>query len=292
MGSVDAVTKTRQGTEGPLHWHRFIAKLKDNSTSPQSSDLEQFRDSQIGDSFPICCPRHHTVQVCREIRKPSDFPSDSNSDWKKFCHLPCSAPLQRCGHLCVLPCHPLAQPHTQKCRIPVARPCQQHLDIPLLCSDVLIDRNESLVKALGRHLCEVIVAYRRPECVHVCKVTCNINEKLIAGCEKAKECEEIVSDYYHPVCNHITKAPKCYIRRSFESQTPRCKVQVQHHRPCGCVTAMQCFESVAEGLSPSLCKEYVNSRRPRCGHSLSLRCYCATGTFTTTFYTPIKSVFI
>lgn len=274
MGSVDAVTKTRKGPDGPLHWRKFITKLKDNSTSLSSPNPEVFTSSRVGDSFPICCPRHNTVQICKEIRKPSDFPSNSISDWKRFCNLPCSTPLQRCGHLCIVPCHPLNQQHTQKCQNPVARPCQDHLDIPLLCSNVLIEPKEGLIAALKRHSCEVIVAYRRKECVHICNVTCHMNGKLLAGLEKAKECEEIVADYYHPVCNHVTKTPKCHIRRSFESHTPQCSVHVQHKRPCGCFTAMKCFESVAEGLAPSLCKEFVNCRRPRCGHSLSLRCFC------------------
>lgn len=49
IGSAGAVSKTRKGGTGPVHWVRLLSDLE---TSPNDDTVSRF-----GNALPICCPR-------------------------------------------------------------------------------------------------------------------------------------------------------------------------------------------------------------------------------------------
>jgi hypothetical protein len=267
IGSVKAVVTNRNGSEGPSHWRRFISHLKPKEENEDKLEI----NSRCGNQLPICCPRHGR-KVMLNVSKVTEFPDEKS--WNKFCSLPCLTVLDRCGHLCNLPCHcPVKIPHNNKCNESLERPCETHALIPLFCHEVDIQKAESLENALNRFDCKIIVDYCRPECGHVVNVECFNKKKLENGCLILEDCGEIVSDYIHPICNHYFKKPKCAVKRKYELKAPNCTEKVLHKRPCGCETKMQCYESNEESINPSICNSSVEIARPRCGHKLSMRCF-------------------
>jgi hypothetical protein len=267
IGSVKAVVNNRNGSDGPPHWRRFVSSL-----NPKVEKEEQPENgSRCGNALPICCPRHGG-QVKLNVSKVSDFPVEKS--WNKFCSLPCQAALDRCGHLCTLPCHsPVDITHNTKCNESLERPCEIHAQIPLYCYEVPIEKRESLVNALNRFDCKIKVDYCRPECDHIVQIECFNKKQLEKGLAILDDCSEIVSDYIHPICNHRFKQPKCATKRKYELNAPRCTEIVIHERKCGCKIRMQCYESIEEANNPSKCNKSVEIARPRCGHMLSLRCF-------------------
>ena len=269
IGSVKAVVTNRNGSEGPSHWRRFISSLNPKEDKEkQSAD-----DSRCGNELPICCPRHGK-QVKLNVTKLSDFPVEK--EWNKFCSLACQVILDRCGHLCKLPCHsPIDAPHNTKCMESLERPCETHQLVPLLCYevDIAYAAKETLVEALKRFECKEKVGYCRPECGHIIKIECFVKKQIDNGETALDDCKEIVSDYIHPVCNHRFKQPKCATKRKYELNAPKCPEKVLHKRICGCELMMQCDESIEETAQPRKCTIDVNKARPRCGHMLSTRCF-------------------
>jgi hypothetical protein len=275
VGAVKALVGSRDGYDkpsGPAHWRRFIDSLQS-----KSGKNGQVTGTRCGPDLPICCPRHFdstSDSPQRPIRHPSDFPKN----WANFCSLPCQAVLLRCRHQCLLPCHsPVDVEHNTKCGHILKRPCEIHAQVELKCCDLDIGQQESVVSALARFKCGIIVKYARRECDHVVNISCYNKTQLEAKPHlyQLKECDEIVSDYYHPVCNHIIALPTCAKKRIYEQKAPRCTTQVQHRRPCGCVIKMNCYDSVAETETPPVCNASVQINRPRCGHKLSIRCSVA-----------------
>lgn len=269
IGSVKAVVNNRNGLEGPAHWRRFVSSL-----NPQVENKWPSTDgSRCGNELPICCPRHGK-KVMLNITKVSDFPTERQ--WNKFCSLACQAVLDRCGHLCKLPCHsPVDIQHNTKCMKSLERPCETHASVPLLCYEVDIVRSESLAEALNRFDCKEMVYYRRPECGHNVRLHCFEKKKMNKGYRLREECSEIVPYYIHPVCGHHFKQPKCATKRRYESNNPNCPQDVIHERPCGCKLKMQCYEKVQELQYPIDCTLLIEIARPRCGHMLSMECYKA-----------------
>ena len=217
------------------------------------------------------------------MRKASEFPHLNT--WNTFCNLPCRAVLDRCGHLCKLECHsPIDIKHNTKCVEQLDRPCETHKEVQLLCHELVIPLyyrinsikpNEKLKRALLGFKCKVKVEYSRPECDHIVQIACHYKNEILNNTSSLKACEEIVSDYIHPVCNHSFSKPKCITKREYETAPPRCIRMVPHKRPCGCETSMQCHERIEELKRPSICQSSKNINRPRCGHILSMRCYQA-----------------
>jgi hypothetical protein len=267
IGSVKAVTMANRSsvtTDGPAHWRRFIDDLTGSE--------------RCSSTLPICCPRHQDIITEKEhqkVIKVTQFPSKDS--WKSFCSLPCRAVLKRCGHLCKLACHcPVDTTHNGQCREILPRPCETHAQVLLLCHDVEIKEGlETLAQALERFECNIKVEYSRPECDHVIRIACYYREQVLKKLKELSPCEEIVSDYIHPVCNHRFSKPKCAVKRKYETQPPKCAEKVEHKRPCGCISIMQCHERNEELEKPSICQSSKNIARPRCGHELSLRCYQA-----------------
>ena len=232
--------------------------------------------------MPICCPRHqHSTQL--SIKNPkTDFPDQDS--WHKFCSLPCQAKLDPCGHACNLPCHsPVKTPHNPKCQHVYKRPCEIHAQTPLLCFELNMKSSDSINAerlAFNRFQCQIEVDFRRPECNHSIKLKCFQKALLVKDPTRSEytlpECSVPVSNYIHPVCGHETERPQCHKKRLYEVETPKCMVHVQHKRPCGCREHMQCYESIQELKTPSVCHSSVDIARPRCGHKISLRCFMAT----------------
>lgn len=155
----------------------------------------------------------------------------------------------------------------------MARPCEEHEKVPLLCCDVPFRRNDNLEDALLKYKCQIPVFYQRPECEHSISLPCCEAKDVQQGRSPLRDCVTPVLDYCHPVCNHVIKSPLCCERRQYEQQTPACSVHVQHVAPCGCVSKMSCADSVREASHPSICMQSKNFLRPRCLHRLSLRCH-------------------
>jgi hypothetical protein len=220
--------------------------------------------------LPISCPRHNKLSKLN-VNKITDFPNEKT--WSVFCSLECKTILDRCGHRCKLPCHsPVDISHSKKCNEPLERPCETHASIPLFCHEISIEKNETLIQALEKFCCNIKVDYCRPECGHIVKIACHDKKLLDSKSIRLSDCNEIVSDYFHPVCNHQFKKPKCAEKRKYESKEPRCTTKVKHIHPCKCETDMQCYESIQETINPSICNKSVEIPRPRCGHILSMRC--------------------
>ena len=270
VGSVKAVTTNRNGSDGPAHWRRFIESLK-QTESLSSAESEGI--SRCGNGLPVCCPRHGQLSQ-RTVSKAADFPDEGS--WNAFCKAPCNSMLERCGHMCKLPCHsPVSVKHNEQCTEQLVRPCETHAEVPLLCHDLDIDTffEESLEQALARFHCKIKVEYCRPECNHVVQISCHKKTEVVNMRKVLSACEVVVSDYIHPVCNHSFPQPKCAKKREYEANPPKCTTRVSHRRPCGCVLNMQCFERIEELKTPAICKSSVQFQRPRCGHMLSMRCF-------------------
>lgn len=271
IGSVKAVLTNRNGSEGPSHWRRFISSLNYREEKEEKTEEKMANTSRCGSELPICCPRHGS-KAKLNVLKASDFPVETS--WNKFCSLPCQAILERCGHLCNLPCHsPVDISHNKKCNQSLKRPCEIHSLIPLSCKEVDIKKQESLEDALNRYECKVKVDYCRSECGHIVEVECFIKKKLETKKYVLKDCCEIVSDYIHPICNHRFEKPNCSTKRKYELNSPKCTQKVLHTRPCGCEILMECYESIEESINPKQCNSSVEIARPRCGHILSMRCF-------------------
>ena len=160
------------------------------------------------------------------------------------------------------------------------RPCKTHALIPLYCHSLKMNPfnknilyGNSLSMALADFECEIKIDYSRPECDHRISITCYYNSQIEKELIKVQDCDVIVSDFIHPVCNHIYPKPNCAKKRSYEQCPPKCKTRVDHKRPCGCIVYIPCFESISEFNKPSKCISSVQIKRPRCGHTLSMRCF-------------------
>jgi len=81
-----------------------------------------------------------------------------------------------------------------------------------------------------------------------------------------------VGDFHHPVCNHVFPTPECAQRCAWEANPPRCARDVSHEKPCGHRQQMKCWQAVKERTDPITCMKAVNMPRPRCTHTLSIRC--------------------
>ena len=306
IGTVDAVTKSSSGNKGPEHWCDLVSHLKQGrlplATDESEQDgavptcpacegaeetppLPQLRAGKCGTgrAFPICCPRHpaNGIEVtcgCSEPKCPkAHFPRSLKDS---FCAERCTNVLRWCGHACGVPCHsPVSVQHTkpESCDQALQRPCDTHANVPLACGMVFKARHEtkgSLVEALEVGFeCDVQVEHHRPECLHVVKMTCNLQKKLVAGETELPPCKESVEDFFHPACNHRSKKPSCHERRQWEATPPRCLQLVMHVKPCGCQAQLRCFETAAAAADLAPCQRGVNMYRPRCSHNLSLRCY-------------------
>jgi len=278
IGSVNAVVKNRNEAEGPAHWRRFISSLRSKSGEKKERSADE---SRCGNELPICCPRHGN-QVKLNVSKVSDFPFDEH--WNKFCSLSCQAVLERCGHLCKLPCHsPVDVQHNIRCIEPLERPCELHASVALVCheldipfyyySNKITETEQKLADALRKFKCKEKVDYCRPECGHIVSIECFIKKQIDNGQNILNDCQEIVSDFIHPVCNHLFKKPKCATKRKYELKAPDCLQKLLHKRQCGCELEMPCYESIKESTQPSVCNISVEIARPRCGHMLSIRCF-------------------
>uniref|UniRef100_A0A0G4I729 Uncharacterized protein n=1 Tax=Chromera velia CCMP2878 TaxID=1169474 RepID=A0A0G4I729_9ALVE len=280
VGCLDAVTKSGRGgrerdgggqADGPSHWRRFVESLQKGEGKSRERD-------GVGAQFPICCPLHGTEggeesagRGRREVKVAGEFPSKQT--WTEFCTAPCEERLPACRHPCGLPCHwPTATLHNSECRVPVERPCSLHKEIELLCKDVCKPPHGSLERALEFFQCEVPDEYERPQCQHRLSLPCWEVREFENGVSEAPPCQVVVGDFVHPVCNHVFKKPKCHLRQKYEQQAPTCNTQVLHTRECGHEQRMPCHRHQKELDAPALCKEDVETKRPRCGHKLSLRC--------------------
>lgn len=267
IGSRVAVSQYRgNANDGPSHWRKLTNDLE---TVKASNDCA-FNQSRISSTFPICCPRHNTTTM--NINSTNiEFPNNQN--WNKvFCKEICSSIPTTCHHPCGLPCHsPTLIPHTEQCKEKVRRPCNDHIELPLLCYEAR-GQYPTLQEGLNNFQCEVNVEYQRPECEHKVNISCFNSQEIIHGNSVLKECKEIVGDYIHPSCGHITKNPDCSTRRRYEENTPKCTVKVQHTRPCQCKQSMPCWESNQEKIHPSKCKASKEFTRPRCLHRVTMRC--------------------
>ena len=313
VGSVDAVSKGPAGKPGPPHWVSFVEQLRksahgtedDFNPDPDGTWAEfdaegdgdckddgainirtppapprqldcTYDGDRVGQSLPICCPRHHTT--LRVVREIASFPSESN--WAQFCSKPCGNKLLLCGHPCAIPCHsPTVARHTVQadCTVSLERPCAIHSHIPILCKEVSFSPNDSIAAALLKSDCEIREPYRRPECDHVIEVPCHVLESVKSGSGKLiADCVVRVPDFIQPGCGHVVKAPKCVDRRKYEVKPPRCLEKVRHVRTCGCIIDLTCEESGKERAKPTPCMQPVTTSRPRCFHPLSVRCHVGT----------------
>jgi hypothetical protein len=147
IGSMQAVTMSRGGRDGPAHWRQLKEYLeKPPDEGAHAEEIEEVRrvhadrDAElpastlgVGSALHVTCPRHSGTT--KEVFAAEHFPNAKN--WHAFCKEPCKHELE-CGHACGLPCHTVAQqPHAKVCETLVVRPCEEHIDVPLKCCDVM-----------------------------------------------------------------------------------------------------------------------------------------------------------
>jgi hypothetical protein len=204
---------------GSSHWARFINHINE----PDRSGCDSYSLPRIGEGFPICCPLHHTsvlvIPSSKELRR---FPMD-NETWGSLCEMVCTIQLQ-CGHPCGLKCH-FSEPnnHNNKCRESVPRPCSRHKEVPLACNEIKFAETDNLESALKKWCCECSVSVPL-ECGHIITLPCCELADVEAGDRDMPQCNEIVDDYIHPQCTHVISRPKCWIRREYERNPPRCEM--------------------------------------------------------------------
>ena len=301
IGTVDAVTKSSSGNKGPDHWCGLVnhfergrqpsagGEADSDEVCPQCEDPEQPSSQPrvgtcgVGRAFPICCPRH--PETLLEVNCTCSDPKCTKVHFQRnvkdgFCTERCSSMLKWCGHACAVPCHsPVSVQHTkpEECTELLRRPCEKHAHVPLVCGTLFQARHQtkgSLAEALESGFeCDVPVEHHRPECQHVVKMACAREQKIVSGEAELPPCTETVKDFFHPACNHRFKKPKCHERRAWEAMPPRCMERVTLVKPCGCKAQVHCFERAAAAADLAPCQKDVNMRRPRCSHTLSLRCY-------------------
>lgn len=270
IGSVSAVVS--DSTHRQSHWDRFISLLK----APLSADDAEscgFEEERVGALLPICCPRH--LKSKKQVSNPTELPT--HNVWNRFCKEICPFRLP-CTHSCAVGCHsPSLLPHTKKCLIKIPNPCSFHKDLSIECNELKMKSGESVDAAKSRFQCQEMVLYRRRDCPHSTALPCYQYQRCSRGEELPPACNEIVSDYVHPECGHVTQKPTCIQKRKWESFPPRCRVPITYSRPCKCTIKLECHEYIAERKLPSAptCYESVTIARPRCLHKLSLRCHDA-----------------
>ena len=217
------------------------------------------------------------------VLTPADFPTETS--WGSFCTRPCTYKHQWCGHLCALACHsPTTQAHTaqEDCPELLSRPCADHSAVPLRCGGLhsTARQNGRLLpypEAMAGFRCEVEVDHAR-ECGHTITLKCHERADVLApktGGFTLPACVEPVGDFCHPECGH-TRSVTCDERRRFEANPPSCMERVRHARPCGCRQKMECWQSIRETNTPSDCNTDKEAPRPRCAHTISLRCHEVT----------------
>ena len=239
--------------------------------SKETASNGVYQGPRVGSTMPICCPRHRSNVT--HVTSDS-FPTSDG--WSKFCSLPCSNKLQLCGHHCPLLCHsPVTSPHVtqDKCIVPLVRACMKHIQIPLLCKEIRLRKQESLRSAIARADCLIVEDFVRKECNHVVQIPCHVIGKVVQGATVLPNCVIIVGDFIQPACGHKITAPTCFDCRKYEERPPPCMTEVRHIRPCGCKISMRCHESLSERKTPTLCTSYVLMKRPRCAHEMTLRCH-------------------
>lgn len=213
LGSTAAV-ETGSNGKPILHWSKLLEHLRtprpnemsrpartmhgEHPNVSSNSQNQSRAESRVGSSITLCCPRHKDTS--KLIQCPSDFPQ--NSTWSSFCSLPCNFRLSWCNHSCSLSCHsPQKQPHTapSDCTHPLARPCPDHSDVPLLCGSLYSSSaGTNLDEALEHFPCDQPVKYERPECAHVVILQCHERTELEnAGLSgfSLELCSEIVGDF-------------------------------------------------------------------------------------------------
>jgi AAA domain len=304
IGSVNAVTDKQEGlrASSKCHWGKFIESLRDpRSSEDTATEAEEDRDSAeregegegkregdgqgesqgilrrtgVGSKFPICCPRHRS-QV-KQVTSTDGFPTLQT--WNKFCREQCSHFMPKCGHRCSLLCHsPTSTPHNKQesCEELLDRPCPIHHMIPLHCKEVEFEKTDTLATAIAKSKCKIEEQHHRQECGHVDIYPCHDLELMRCGRKSFPACVVVVNDFIQPGCGHIIKAPKCTDCRKFELPPPRCLEKVIHTRPCGCKTPMACAASIEERRKSTRCTAQVTTKRPRCGHPITMRCYLNT----------------
>ena len=159
----------------------------------------------------------------------------------------------------------------------ISNPCSWHRDKAIECYELKIESGESVDAAKSRYQCQEMMLYRRPDCPHSTALPCCQYQRCSRGEESPPACIEIVSDYVHPECGHVTPKPTCIKKRKWGSSPPRCRVPITFSRPCKCTITLECHEYIAERRLPiaPTCYESVTIERPRCLHKLSLRCHDA-----------------
>jgi AAA domain len=292
IGSVNAVTDKQEGqrASSKCHWGKFIESLRDPRSSEDaeagagngSDSAEGEGDGQgvlrrtgVGSKFPICCPRHRSK--VKQVTSTDGFPTLQT--WNKLCQEQCTNFMPKCGHRCSLLCHsPTATPHTRQdaCEELLVRPCPIHREVPLQCKEIEFEKTDSLATATANSKCKIDEQHHRQECGHVDLYQCHDLELMRSGRKPFPACVVIVNDFIQPGCGHKIKAPKCTDCRKYEQSPPRCLEVVTHTRPCGCQAKMKCAASIGERRNPTLCTSQVKTKRPRCGHPVTMRCHLNT----------------
>ena len=268
VGSVTAV----ETSKGDSHWDEFLDHLKDSAERDEGTEDNPFQGSCCTNDLPICCPQHRSSTKSLAVRKQNMtqlFPQEKT--WDTLCLQPCAEPLH-CGHSCKHPCHfltPLAHP---SCSEMITRPCDVHKEVRLRCGSVNILENETIEVALSKWKCDLKDNYRRP-CDHIISLKCFDYKNICDGVKTMPDCLEKVADYIHPKCNHVIPSPTCCEHTQYQRQPPVCQERVKFKRPCGHTIQMKCFQAIEEHQHPRECQQIIQVKRPRCSHSLSIKCH-------------------
>lgn len=273
VGSRGAVTSP--GGSGPPHWERFVSDLESTSRDVVHTGILNcdFAERRIGPSFPLCCPVHRTSR--KEMLKPTDAPAAPFAQaWHTLCTSPCSHKMQRCSHLCQLPCHYYAiDQHNSKCMEPVPRPCEKHADRNLVCHEIALnDRQQTIQEALQMYECDAMVKISQPKCAHSLICTCHQFKSFNNGSQTLPLCKEMTGPLHLP-CGHILLDVECHNRQRFvKESTPPCSEIVAVRFECGHEIRVKCDEKTS-GRYTKQCKQDVTFGRPRCFHKVSLQCW-------------------
>jgi hypothetical protein len=268
VGSVAAV----QTAQGDSHWDEFLDHLKDPAERDEGTEDNPYKGSCCTNDLPVCCPQHPTSTISLSVRKQNMsqlFPQEKT--WDKLCVEPC-AKILRCGHACQQSCHffdPLAHP---TCNEMIDRPCEMHEEVKLRCGSVNISQTESMETALAKWQCNLDLVCEMP-CGHSITLKCFDFKHIRDGEKPLPECLERVEDYVHPKCNHKIRKPTCCEHQRYQDKPPLCKQKVKFTRPCGHITEMHCFQAIEEAVDPKPCQQKVNVKRPRCSHTISVKCH-------------------
>jgi hypothetical protein len=271
------------------HWHTTLSSLQKPApsdttawrapTNPATNTnanaiattqlkcVEYTNGSRIGDSLPICCPKHRSEKFLL---------TDCSQFSMSICKQPCASSLL-CGHKCDLPCH-FVKPdaHCKKCPEPIQSPCPKHARAYMCHEFVPSYHQETVEYRMNVFKCEVQISTNLA-CGHEFKFPCH-HERLYAdGSKTWPLCNKpSLQPFFYAACKHKWECNCTQFARATVSleSVPPCSKLISFVPACGHAVKIECYkkQQYESGQQIFVCRTNVDRKLPRCCHEATLTC--------------------